>query len=47
MSFGRWIELYKMVRKIGPWTGVRYLRNQGVAFDQAHEIVLGYPPRLV
>ena len=36
----------KMVKKIGPWAGIRYLRNQQVPFEIAHEIVLGRKPRL-
>jgi len=35
----------RMVKKIGAWSGVRYLRNRGVSFEDAHEIILGFPPR--
>lgn len=38
-------KLMKMLKKIGPYVGVRYLRNQGVPFHQAHCMVLGHIPR--
>lgn len=38
-------KLMKMLKMIGPYTGVRYLRNQGVNFHQAHCMVLGVTPR--
>lgn len=34
-----------MVKRIGPWAGVRFLRNKGVAFEDAYEIMLGRQPR--
>lgn len=42
------LEIYALVQKVkqmGRYTGVRYLRNQGVPFALAHVIVLGCAPR--
>ena len=35
----------KMVKQIGPYVGVRYLRNKGVSFEDAYEIIFGQAPR--
>lgn len=33
-----------MVKKVGTWAGVRYMRNQGVSFEDAYEIIFGFKP---
>ena len=35
----------KKVKQMGAWMAARYLRNRGVAFEHAHFILLGIPPR--
>lgn len=39
--------LRKKVRQMGRWAGVRYLRNQGVAFEDAYFILFDRQPRFV
>lgn len=45
MSQQQRVNYAKKLKMIGPWAGVRYLRNQGVAFDDAYELILGRKPR--
>lgn len=47
MSAKQIIDYKAMVSKIGPWSGIRYLRNQGLRFEDAYEIVLGRPVRAI
>ena len=46
LSYEMKAELRAKIRCIGHWAGARWLKNQGVNFEDAHEIVLGYRPRL-
>ena len=40
------VAFYKMkAKRMGNWMAVRYMRNRGVAFEYAHFIILGIPPR--
>lgn len=45
MSQQQRVDYAKMVKRIGNYNGVRYLRNQGVSFDDAYELILGRKPR--
>lgn len=36
----------KRINQIGAWAGVRWLRNMGLSFEQAHFIMFGRAPRL-
>jgi len=47
MSAKQIIDYRKFIKQIGPWSGVRFLRNQGVCFEDAYEIVLGRPVRSI
>lgn len=33
------------VKHMGAWMGVRFLKNRGISFEDAHQIVLGRTPR--
>lgn len=38
--------LRTMVKKIGPWAGVRWMRNRGVSFEHAYFVMFNrYPTR--
>ena len=37
----------KIVKMIGVWTGARFLRNKGVPFEEAYEIIFGRKPRVI
>jgi len=43
MSQQQRIDYAKMIRRIGAWAGVRYLRNRGVDIRDAYELILGRP----
>lgn len=45
MSAKQRSDYRNMVKRIGPWAGVRYLRNKGVSFGDAYELILGVPCR--
>lgn len=33
----------EMLKKVGHWAGVRYMKNQGVSLDEAYFIIFGKP----
>jgi hypothetical protein len=33
----------QMIKRIGNWAGVRYLRNKGVGIEDAYELIIGRP----
>jgi hypothetical protein len=35
----------KKIKQMGRWTGVRWLRNKGIAFEQAYFILFDRQPR--
>lgn len=35
----------KTVKQVGIWAGSRHLRNRGVPFEQAYEIIFNRKPR--
>jgi len=35
----------RKIKQIGTWTGVRYLRNRGIPFEQAYFVIFGRAPR--
>ena len=35
----------KKINQMGRWIGVRYLRNRGIAFEQAYFILFNRMPR--
>ena len=39
------LTLAERVRRMGPYTGVRYMANHGVPFEVAHWLMLGCAPR--
>lgn len=41
------IDFYRQrIKQIGPWTGIRWLRNQGMAFANAYFIMFNcFPAR--
>ncbi|WKZ86309.1 hypothetical protein N5B55_04985 [Ralstonia pickettii] len=42
------VQMYRnKLRRMGQWAGVRHLRNQGVAFEDAYFILFDRAPRLV
>lgn len=42
------IQAYRRkINQIGPWAGVRMLRNKGITFNQAYFIMFGKHPRLI
>lgn len=45
MTEERAAELRKMIKRIGAWTGMRWMRNQGVPFEHAHWLMFGVRPR--
>ncbi|UUZ75487.1 hypothetical protein LP414_27615 [Polaromonas sp. P1(28)-13] len=38
--------LQAKVKTIGRWTGVRFLKNKGLTFEQAHIVMFNCLPRL-
>lgn len=36
--------LKRMVKKVGPWSGVRWMRNQGVSFEHAYFVMFDRQP---
>jgi hypothetical protein len=38
-------NLRARVRRMGHWTGVRFLKNQGLTLEQAHVVLFGRLPR--
>jgi hypothetical protein len=40
-----YITLAEKVRRMGQWAGVRWLRNQGIGFVDAHLVIFGCYPR--
>lgn len=37
--------LRKKIRQIGPWSGVRMMRNRGISFENAYYVMFGKEPR--
>lgn len=46
MSMNQVESLRKKIRQIGPWSGVRMMRNQGIAFENAYFVMFGKQPRV-
>lgn len=38
-------KYHKGLKRMGNWTGVRWLRNQGVEFEHAYWLMFGRLPR--
>lgn len=45
MSVDQVQQARKMVKRIGPWAGVRWMRNRGVAFEDAYFVMFDRRPR--
>ena len=45
MSHDVFAALRKKIRMIGPFAGVRMMRNRGYTFEQAHVVMFGFLPR--
>lgn len=46
LTYDRADELRKKIKRMGNWMGVRWMRNQGVPFEQAYYVRFGCLPRI-
>lgn len=45
MTFSTIIALQKKIHQIGPWAGVRMMRNRGIPFEDAYRVMFDREPR--